>query len=139
MLQLQQKEHLLRELRIRVCIVTFEGEAAARAYAAETGTPWPVLSDRDKGLYEAYGMGRLSWRQLAQPSAIALYLGEILKGKLPQQPEADPHQAGGDVLIDPAGIVRLVHANSGSADRPTVQRLLNARRAAEPAPHRESP
>ena len=136
---MQQREPLLRELRIHVCIVTFEGEAAARAYAAETGTPWPVLSDPDRRLYAAYGMGRLSWRQLAQPSAIALYLGEILKGHLPRQPEADPQQAGGDVLIDPSGIVRLVHAGRGSADRPTVQGLLNARRADEPAPHRESP
>lgn len=129
----------MRELRIRVCIVTFEGEAAARAYAAETGTPWPVLADPDRRLYEAYGLGRLSWRQLAQPSAIALYLGEILNGHLPRRPEADPHQAGGDVLIDPAGIVRLVHAGRGSADRPTVQRLLDAQRAAEPAAHRDSP
>ena len=120
----------MRELGVRVCIVTFEGEEAARTYAAETETPWPVLSDSRRGLYEAYGMGQLSWRQLAQPSALALYLGEILKGKLPRRPEADPHQAGGNVLIDPAGVVRLIHAGRGSADRPTVQHLLNVRRAA---------
>ncbi len=120
---------MLRELGIRVCIVTFEGELAARAYAAETGTSWPVLWDIDRRLYEAYGMGRLSWRQLTQPSAIAMYLVEILKGNLPRMSDADIHQAGGDVLIDPFGIVRLVHAGRGSADRPTVQHLLDARRA----------
>ncbi len=127
---MQHENHALRELGIRVCIVTFEGEEAARAYAAETGTPWSVLSDNNLELYGAYGMGHLSWRQLAQPSAILLYLGEILKGKLPRWPEADSRQAGGDVLIDPAGVVRLVHVGSGSADRPAIHRLLDVRRTA---------
>lgn len=128
---MQQADRSLHELGIRVCIVTFEGQERARSYAAETRTPWPVLTDIDRELYRAYGMERLSWRQLAQPSAIALYLGEFLRGNFPRPPEADPHQAGGDVLIDPDGIVRLVHAGRGSADRPTVKRLLDARRAAE--------
>ena len=35
----------------------------------------------------------------------------------------------GDVLIDPAGVVRLHHASRGPADRPTVESILQVVRA----------
>ncbi len=34
-------------------------------------------------------------------------------------------QQGGDVLVDPQGIVRFHHIGTGPADRPPVQRILN--------------
>ena len=125
---MQQEDAALRELGVRVCVVTFESEEAARGYAAATGILWPVLSDSDRNLYQAYGMGRLSWRQLMHPSALKLYLGEVLKGNVPGWPVADPQQGGGNVLIDPDGVVRLVHVGESGADRPTIQTLLDARR-----------
>jgi len=36
----------------------------------------------------------------------------------------DIHQRGGDVLIDPHGIVRFHHVGSGPANRPAVDSLL---------------
>ena len=135
---MQQEKPALRELGIRVCIVTFESEEAARGFAAETGIPWPVLSDRKRDLYHAYGMERLSWRQLMHPSALRVYLGEVLKGNVPRWPDADPQQGGGNVLIDPDGVVGLVHVGESGADRPTIQGLLDARRRAPRGAARES-
>ena len=37
----------------------------------------------------------------------------------------DVRQLGGDVLIDPQGVIRLHHVGRGPADRPAVARLLN--------------
>ncbi|HSH13152.1 MAG TPA: SelL-related redox protein, partial [Desulfurivibrionaceae bacterium] len=34
------------------------------------------------------------------------------------------HQRGGDVLIDPNGMVRLHHIGKGPADRPRVEDIL---------------
>ena len=38
--------------------------------------------------------------------------------------EGDIFQRGGDVLIDPTGIVALHHVGNGPADRPPVETIL---------------
>ena len=128
---MQRAERELDALGIRVLVVTFEGRAGARAYVEETNTPWPVLSDESRALYRAYGMGRARWRHLLGPSALLAYAREAARGSLLRWPAADPVQQGGDVLIDPAGIVRLVHVGAGPGHRPPVGRLLAVRRSAE--------
>lgn len=128
---MQQAEREIEALGIRVLVVTFEAQPAARAYVEETGVGWPVISDESRSLYAAYGMGRARWRHLLGPSALLAYVREAARGRVPRWPSADPVQQGGDVLIDPAGIVRLVHVGAGPAHRPPVERLLAARRAAD--------
>lgn len=121
---MQQHQRTFEDLGTRVAIVTFEATPFARAYAADTGLRWPILIDERRTLYEHYGMrrGRLSdiW---GLPTWWA-YAKEFARGRLPRAPGADPRQLGGDVLIDPSGIVRLHHIGRGPADRPAVERIL---------------
>ncbi len=128
---MQQAEREVETLGIRVVAVTFEARPAARAYVDETKIRWPVVSDESRSLYRAYGMGRARWRHLLGPSALLAYAREAARGRLPRWPAADPVQQGGDVLIDPAGIVRLVHVGAGPGHRPPVERLLEVIRAAD--------
>jgi hypothetical protein len=59
------------------------------------------------------------------------YIKLLLRGRKLHLPSADIHQLGGDVLIDPAGIVRWRHVSSDPADRPSVESILEiVRRAA---------
>ena len=127
---MQRAERELDALAVSVLVVTFESPSAARAYVAETKTRWPVLSDESRLLYRAYGMGRARWRHLLGPSAMLAYARELARGHLPRWPAGDPMQQGGDVLIDPEGIVRLVHVGAGPGHRPPVERLIEACRAA---------
>ena len=127
---MRQAERALDALDIRVLVVTFESRSAARGYVAETGMGWPLLSDESRALYRAYGMARARWRHLLGPSALLAYAREVARGRVPRWPSADPVQQGGDVLIDPAGIVRWVHVGAGPGHRPPVERLLEVRRAA---------
>jgi len=53
-----------------------------------------------------------------------VYLRELLKGQKLHAAEGDVMQRGGDVLIDPDGIVRLHHVGTGPADRPAVEAIL---------------
>lgn len=128
---MRRAERDLEALGIRVLVVTFESRAAARGYVEETGTCWPVLSDESRALYRAYGMARARWRHLLGPSAMLAYVREVVCGRSPRWPSADPVQQGGDVLVDPAGIVRWVHVGAGPGHRPSVERLLDVRRAAD--------
>ena len=127
MLQLQQAREELDRLEIQTLVVTFEGRREAREYLDETGLIWPLLVDTDRQLYRAYDMHAARLRHLWGFATMRAYGREALRGRFPRIPRADTAQQGGNVLIDPAGVVRLHHVGSGPADRPTVATVLAAR------------
>lgn len=105
-------------------MVTFENDFFARAYAAETALPWRILVDDARALYGSYGMLRASFLDVWGPRTWWAYLKEIARGRKPGKSGGDICQRGGDVLIDPDGIVRLHHVGAGPADRPAVKTIL---------------
>jgi hypothetical protein len=130
--QLRRKLDELERASIDVLVVTFEeGEAASR-YAEETALPWPLLIDRDRELYAAYAMGRASRLKVWGPATWRAYAKEIAAGARLQRSRSDLLQQGGDVLIDPDGIVVLHHVGEGPADRPPVERILAQARQRAP-------
>ena len=127
MLQLQQAREELDRLDIQTLVVTFEGREEAREYLDETGLIWPLLVDTDRQLYRAYDMHAARLRHLWGFATMRVYGREALRGRFPRLPRADTVQQGGNVLIDPADVVRFHHVGSGPADRPTVATVLAAR------------
>lgn len=127
-MQLHQADPTLRELDVRVVMVTFEGREAAIAYANETGVGYPILVDHDRTLYDAYGFRAARVRHLIGPTTFRAYAREALRGVWPRLPVADSTQQGGDVLVDPGGIVRFHHIGKGSGYRPPVDVILEVAR-----------
>ena len=109
---------------MRVAVVTFEAGHFARQYIAETGLSWPVLVDEQRELYHAYGMLAASFWDIWGPKTWWAYLKAIFHGQKLQKSHGDISQRGGDVLIDPNGVVRLLHVGEGPADRPPVASIL---------------
>ena len=107
-------------------MVTFEGPSAARAYAEDTGIGFPILVDETRTLYRAYGVGTAKLRHLIGPTTLRAYWREARRGVWPRAPVSDPTQQGGDVLIDPDGIVRFHHVGAGSGYRPALSAILDA-------------
>lgn len=105
-------------------MVTFESDFFARQYAAETGLKWLFLVDEQRAAYRHYDMLEASFWDLWGPRSWWVYMKELLKGQKLHQATGDVHQRGGDVLIDPDGIVRLHHVGRGPADRPSVEEML---------------
>jgi hypothetical protein len=122
--QLRQREDELAERNVEVLVITFQAGYFERAYVEETGLQWPLLSDESRALYRAYGMERGRLWDIFGPRSIGTYLKLLLGGRRLKAATGDPRQLGGDVLIDPLGVVRLHHVGSGPADRPSVDRLL---------------
>ena len=60
------------------------------------------------------------------PATWWAYLKEFAHGRLPGKSQGEISQRGGDVLVDPAGIVRLHHIGRGPGDRPPVKSILSA-------------
>jgi len=123
--QLRQREAELERLRVSVAVVTFQDGAVARNYVDQTQLSWPVLVDASRRLYHAYGMYHGRWWDLVGPAALATYFRLMAKGRrLRSARGADVKQLGGDVAIDPAGVVRYHRVAAGPADRPPVDELL---------------
>jgi hypothetical protein len=133
---LRQQQPVLDALGLTVLVVTFEPDSAAGAYVRETGLLWPLLIDTSRALYRAYGMHRGRWQDIWAPATWWAYARLAVRGHWPiRRPAGDVAQLGGDVLIDPAGIVRVHHVGSGPADRPAVTALLRVvREGAHAAP-----
>lgn len=120
----------LGELKIETKVVTFDTDYMALTYVKSNAMTWPLLLDPDQSLYAAYGMQRGSWWQVYGPGSVWKYLGLMLKGRLPGRPGRDWRQLGGDVLIDPDGVVRLHYISADPHDRPPLELLLSMVRAA---------
>lgn len=84
--------------------------------------------DVDRALYRGYGMHQGRLRDIWGARTWIAYLKEFARGRLPKYSGADTRQLGGDVLIDPTGIVRFHHVGTGPGDRPSVAAILEARR-----------
>ena len=125
---MQQHERAFEELGTRIVAVTFETTLFVRAYVEETKITWPIFSDRDRTLYRHYGMHRGHLRNIWGPRTWWAYGRELARGRRPRYSGADTRQLGGDVLVDPVGIVRLHYVGTGPADRPSVAAILEARR-----------
>ena len=109
---------------MRISVITFDADFMALAYVQKVNLPWPLLSDLDQKLYAAYGMVRGNWWSIYGLPSIIKYLSLIARGRFPGKPGKDWRQLGGDILIDPEGIVRVHHISTGPHDRPTVESLL---------------
>jgi hypothetical protein len=123
---LREKEEELAARNCKVVVVTFEAGFLARSYMEETGLQWPLLVDKNREVYQAYGMLEAGFWDIWGPNTWLAYFREMLRGHLPKKSSGDIHQRGGDVLIDPQGIVRLHHVGAGPADRPPVETILRA-------------
>lgn len=85
---------------------------------------WPLLVDDTRETYRNYGMFNASFWDIWGPKTWWVYLKEISMDAKLRKSEGDISRRGGDVLIDPAGIVSLHHIVVGPADCPPVGRLL---------------
>lgn len=130
---MRQHEDELERLGVRVAMVTFQAGRFVEAYVRETALDWPILVDDTLRLYGAYRMGRGNWWNLAGPPALWAYAKLVLHGRRPRMLGGDVTQLGGDVLIDPDGMVRLHHVGRGPADRPSTNSILDIVRNSDSA------
>lgn len=124
-MQLQQHEQELNSLDIQVVVVTFEQLGIAKNYRNEVGFPWPIVIDKNRELYNAYGMSRGSSWAIYGPQSWWGYIKLLLRGRKLHLPTDDVHQMGGDVLINPDGVVVLQHVGKTPIDRPEVTDLMD--------------
>lgn len=92
----------------------------------DTHCQFPMLLDADRSLYRALGLRR-SVSKVWAVSSLVYYAEQKLAGRklISMYEEDDPHQLGGDFIIDPVGKLVLVYQSKTSTDRPSSNHLLN--------------
>jgi AhpC/TSA antioxidant enzyme len=102
------------ELQVRVIVVSFAAPASLAAYRDGLGLHDAVLlSDVDRTAYAAFGFERGSLRRVwLDPRAWWHYAALLARGRRPERPQEDTLQLGGDVLVDPGGVVRWMRVES---------------------------
>lgn len=141
------REHLARlrgqqgdldRYRATVVVVTFERHrtfrlpAAVGQFSRSEGLSYPILSDPGRRLYAAFGLRRKSVIRLLTPSIVATYLRGLGSGRWPRLPRGDLGQLGGDFVLDAHGLVVFAHRGRDAADRPPIEAIVAAVRAAAP-------
>ena len=117
--------------------VVFVHSATAELGARFFGRFWPgasAISDPEKRLYRAAGLGRGTFIQLLGPRAIAAALRGLLKGHTIGSPAGDPWMMPGLLLVSPQGRILHRHVPRHAGDHPRFDTFERLTRDTAPAP-----
>lgn len=111
-----------------VVLVTFTSDDHLSEYQERHALPFPVLIDRDREAYRAYGLGRGSVRHIWGLRSAQRYIEILRANGLSglRTPTEDTRQLGGDFVIDAAGRLAWGFWGTGPADRPSVDQIVDA-------------
>jgi len=113
----------------RPVVVSFGAASGAGRWLQETRCPWPMLLDEGRDLYKRLGLG-ISVSRVWSVSCLVYYAEQVKAGRELPRPfenvEDDPHQMGGDFILDRAGVLRLSYCSQAANDRPELETLLAA-------------
>jgi len=119
----QQREEFEKS-GVQIIAISFQTKESVEKYLKETRLEWPILRDEQKNLYHYFGMGDAGFWDLWGYRTWLAYCKEMIRGIMPRKGDGDINQRGGNVLIDPEGLVRLHHIGKGPGDRPEAGFLL---------------
>lgn len=123
MVQVAAQQQEFEALKTNVVTVSFGIAYWANMWLQETQSPFPFLIDPKRAAYHAFGLQSSIMRSW-MPQNLWYYAKATLQGREKFGKRGDPHQLGGDFIIDSHGIVQLAHPSKEPTDRPSVDQLL---------------
>lgn len=110
-----------------VVVVSFGDRKGALMWRQQTECAFTVLLDSARQLYNLIGFKR-SAAKVWCIETMTYYADQLAAGRhLPQpQPDIDddPHQMGGDIILNGSGSIVYVYRSKSASDRPSVETLL---------------
>jgi hypothetical protein len=128
------------ELGLPVACVTFAPGWMLRGFAAEL-PGLALYGDVDRALYRALGFGRGSFARVwLDPRVWARYARLLAGGRrVAGRPDQDTLQLGGDAVVAPGGEITWLYRSRGPDDRPPVDAIVRASRAAWTSASQDAP
>lgn len=117
-------------------VVCDEPERVRAGLLSGLDVPFPVLVDRERDAYRAWGMRRSSAAGVwLDPRVWGRYAALMARGERPRRLGRDTLQLGGDFVVGPDGAVRYARPQRRD-DRPSVLTLVSELREAGVRPVR---
>jgi len=117
-------------------VITFSDDPRRlAAYREHLDIEFPIVADVDRVLYDLFGAGRGSLRNVWSPGTMAMYARLLVKGRRLRPPSEDARQLGADAVVDRAGRLHRLWLPPSPDARPPVQALVDAVRELGPATH----
>jgi hypothetical protein len=123
--QLCQRQAEFESRNTDVLLITFSSAGYAKVWSQEVCPRFPLLMDGDRALYRLYGLER-SLTGPWSPRAFWRALELMRAGQRWQGIRGDVTEQGGDIVVDPTGLVRYSYVSRDPSDRPSVDDLLAA-------------
>lgn len=112
---------------VAIIVVSFAAPERLAPYQEHHHWPFVILADPTRVAYQAFALKRLSLFRVFSPATLKLYLRLLCEGKkLENYGKDDYYQAGGNFLIDRKGNILFAHRSQNPADRPPIEKLLDA-------------
>jgi len=110
---------------VEVVVISFEEPGVVQRYRDEAGIPFRVIADPTRELYRLFQMQRGTASQIINWRSLQGYLGLVFgKRRAVKWPSNHDYlQLGGDVVVDPHGVVQLHHVSAASDDRPALEQV----------------
>lgn len=113
----------LGQTNTQVLIITFGSLLGAHTWLEETCSPFRLLLDPERKVYQAYGLERSFFRSW-NIRTLLTYVKLLASGRKWRGIQGDSAQLGGDFILDPHGKIHLAYRSHDPTDRPTVHDLL---------------
>lgn len=122
-LQLQQIDW--SQEPVEIVVISFEEPAVVTRYRDEAGIHFRVIADPGRQLYRLFEMQRAAVSQIINWRSLQGYLGLVFgKRRAVKWPSNHDYlQLGGDVVVDPQGLIQLHHASTAPDDRPELEQV----------------
>lgn len=123
MAQLCQHLDELEQIHTQVLTITFGSLLGAQTWLEETRSPFRLLLDPERKVYQAYSLERSllrSWNL----HTMWTYIKLLASGRKWRGIKGDSAQLGGDFIIDSQGKIHLAYRSHDPTDRPPVEDLL---------------
>ncbi len=116
------------QLRVRIVVVAFgPRESLAHYQHRQRLDQIQVLSDPDRLVYQAFGLGRGTLlRVWFDPRVWVRYAQLVRRGRPPEPAHEDTLQLGGDALVSADGRIAWIYRSRGPEDRPSLARIQAA-------------
>ncbi len=128
---LSRLDHWIRFFRRKFLSADWgKGSDAARGTQDLPFIRTRFLSDPEREVYRAYGLGRLSPLKASGPHILSQYLRWAIQGRPVHLTSEDVLQRGGNFVVGRDGRLTFSHTGRDQSDRPPVDTILASLRYA---------